>query len=105
MLRNYRINSKWKEKLNSIIHVDGSCRLQILNNKSEPLYRIIEYFNMLTGIPAVLNTSFNDNGKPIPNYKEFIFQTYKNLDNIDYLIYNNNIYTKDKDNNIIKKEL
>ena len=94
MLRNFELAPEWKEKLNAICHADNSCRLQVLSNPEEPLYKVIEEFRKLTGIPAVLNTSFNDNGKPIPHYRKHILETYKNLDNIDYLFYDNEIYCK-----------
>lgn len=94
MLRNFQIKDEWKERLNSIVHVDGSCRLQITNNKDEPLYKVIDEFRNLTGIPAVLNTSYNIGGKPIPNYRKHIMETFRNLDNINYLFYNDKIYIK-----------
>ena len=100
MLRNFEIAPEWKEKLNSIVHIDDSCRLQVLTDKSEPLYKVISEFERLTGIPAVLNTSFNDNGKPIPHYKKHILETYKNLDNLDYLFYDDWIYTKNEDGSL-----
>jgi carbamoyltransferase len=42
--------------------VDGSGRLQTVQRDSNPLYwRLIETFRELTGVPMVLNTSFNEN--------------------------------------------
>ncbi|HTV60805.1 MAG TPA: carbamoyltransferase C-terminal domain-containing protein [Verrucomicrobiae bacterium] len=43
-------------------HVDGTARLQTVNRQSNPLYwKLIRAFGDLTGVPAVVNTSFNDN--------------------------------------------
>jgi carbamoyltransferase len=43
-------------------HVDGTARLQTVNRDSHPLYwRLLRTFGDLTGVPVVLNTSFNDN--------------------------------------------
>jgi carbamoyltransferase len=43
-------------------HVDGTARLQTVNRDSHPLYwRLLRTFGELTGVPVVLNTSFNDN--------------------------------------------
>lgn len=57
------------EKRNSIqavVHVDGSARLQTVSKEDQPLYyALITKFYELTGIPAVLNTSFNLSGEPI----------------------------------------
>jgi carbamoyltransferase len=46
----------------AVTHVDGSGRLQTVSRQANPLYfRLIEFFRDLTGIPMVLNTSFNEN--------------------------------------------
>ena len=43
-------------------HVDGTGRLQTVNKQAQPLYwRLIKEFENLTGVPVVLNTSFNEN--------------------------------------------
>src|SRR4029453_6603538 len=48
------------------IHVDGTCRAQSVNEIQNPLFhRVIAEFAKLTGIPMVLNTSFNRHGVPI----------------------------------------
>ena len=102
MLRNFEIKEEWREKLNSIVHVDNSCRLQILNNKEEPLYKVVNEFNKITGIPVVLNTSYNLGGKPIPNYYKYIMETFRNMDNVNFLFYNNEIYTKNDKFQVVK---
>jgi carbamoyltransferase len=54
------------EKIPSIIHVDGTCRIQTLNSDENPLYyRLIKTFKDRTGIPIVFNTSFNLGGEPL----------------------------------------
>lgn len=48
------------------IHLDGTCRAQSVNEKQNPLlYRLILEFAKLTGVPMILNTSFNRHGVPI----------------------------------------
>jgi carbamoyltransferase len=50
----------------SAIHVDGSCRANTVNAQQQPRYhRLISEFHKLTGIPMILNTSFNRHGVPI----------------------------------------
>ena len=50
----------------AVTHVDGTGRLQTANRRDNPLlYAIIEKFGALTGVPVILNTSFNDNDEPI----------------------------------------
>jgi carbamoyltransferase len=49
------------EKVPAVAHVDGTGRLQTVTREENPLYyRLIDEFRRLTGIPMVLNTSFND---------------------------------------------
>lgn len=53
-------------KVPSVVHVDGSARVQTVSKKTNPLYhRMISEFENLTGIPIVLNTSYNTRGEPI----------------------------------------
>ncbi len=48
-------------KIPAVTHVDGTCRLQRVDEKTNPEYhRLLREFELLTGVPAVLNTSFND---------------------------------------------
>ena len=50
----------------SVTHVDGTGRLQTVMKKLNPeFYKLVERFNEITGIPIVLNTSFNIRGEPI----------------------------------------
>jgi len=50
----------------AITHVDGTARVQTVSPEDNPLYyRMISEFEKLTGVPMVVNTSFNDNNEPI----------------------------------------
>jgi carbamoyltransferase len=52
--------------LPAITHVDGTARLQTVRKETNPLYHeLISEFGKLSGIPVVLNTSFNIMGEPI----------------------------------------
>jgi carbamoyltransferase len=45
----------------AVTHVDGTCRIQRVNNETNPrYYKLLEEFEKLTGVPMLLNTSFND---------------------------------------------
>ena len=60
------IRSDWRSRIPAVTHADGSGRVQTVSRDVSPhFYRIIEEFDALTGIPVVLNTSFNLNGEPI----------------------------------------
>jgi carbamoyltransferase len=51
-----------RDALPAATHVDGTCRLQTVDREANPRYwRLIGEFGKLTGTPAVVNTSFNDN--------------------------------------------
>ncbi len=50
----------------AITHVDGTARVQTVSERDNPLYhRLVSCFAELTGVPMVMNTSFNDNNEPI----------------------------------------
>jgi carbamoyltransferase len=67
MLHVYKIRPEWREKLTAVNHVDNTGRLQTVERAENPLYYdLIEAFGERTGIPVVLNTSFNEN-EPIVN--------------------------------------
>jgi carbamoyltransferase len=52
--------------LGAVTHIDGSARVQTVNRaQNERYYRLIEEFGRLTGVPVVLNTSFNNNAEPV----------------------------------------
>ena len=55
-----------RDKVPGIVHVDGSARVQTVERDVEPLYhRLISKFHEITGVPLVLNTSFNGYGEPM----------------------------------------
>src|SRR6059058_3198568 len=70
MMQVFQIRSKYRDMVPAVIHVDGTGRLQTVHKETNPrYYRLIEHFRDLTGIPLVLNTSFNEN-EPIVCYPE-----------------------------------
>jgi carbamoyltransferase len=55
-----------RARVPSIVHVDGSARVQTVERDVEPRYhRLISAFHEITGVPLVLNTSFNGYGEPM----------------------------------------
>src|SRR5438876_3605582 len=58
----YPVRDEKRHLLPAITHVDGTGRLQTVNRTQNPLYyRLIQEFEKLTGVPVLLNTSFNEN--------------------------------------------
>jgi len=65
------------ERLQAVTHAGGSGRLQVVRREWNPLYyRIIELFGQATGVPVLLNTSFNLRGEPIVNTPENALNTF-----------------------------
>ena len=68
MMKVFQIRESKRELIPAVTHVDGSGRLQTVHRESNPrYYDLIDAFRELTGIPLVLNTSFNEN-EPVVNH-------------------------------------
>lgn len=68
MILVYNVLPERKHDLEAITHVDGTARVQTVSRRTnERYYRLIEEFEKHTGVPVVLNTSFNVRGQPIVN--------------------------------------
>jgi carbamoyltransferase len=66
MERVYMFRPERRAEVPAVVHIDGSGRLQTVEADDNPrYYRLIEHFDRLTGVPIILNTSFNLNGEPI----------------------------------------
>ncbi len=66
MLMVYPIVKKYQDKIPAVTHVDGSGRLQTIRRGQNRLYHdVIKEFGKLSGIPILVNTSFNIRGEPI----------------------------------------
>ena len=62
MLQVYPVRPDKRDIVPAITHVDGSGRLQTVSPRSNPrYYRLIKAFARLSGVPMLLNTSFNEN--------------------------------------------
>ncbi len=73
----------------AITHEDGSGRLQTVYRETNPAYhRMIERFGELTGVPVIMNTSFNLKGEPIVEDPSHAFNTFS-LSGMDFLFLNN----------------
>ena len=94
-ITNQCINANFSaEGLFSITHVDGSGRVQTVCQDENPrFYRLIERFNHYTGIPIILNTSFNVNGEPIVCSADDALTTFFNS-GLDYLALGNYLVKK-----------
>ncbi len=86
MLFNYRVHDAKQQIIPAVTHVDGSSRIQTVARDENPLfYDLIACFHKLTGLPVVLNTSFNLRGHPIVNTPQEAFATFCS-GGIDFLL-------------------
>lgn len=75
-------------RIKAVTHVDGSSRLQTVKEEQNPdYYRLISHFYRLTGIPMVLNTSFNVAGEPIVESPKDAIRSFLGTEGIDQLIF------------------
>jgi len=66
MLLTAKVREDWRSRIPAIVHVDGSTRPQTVTREDEPfLFRLLSAFEDITGIPVLLNTSFNDEKVPM----------------------------------------
>jgi carbamoyltransferase len=66
MLRVCQVNGEKKQEVPAVVHVDGTGRLQTLTQENNgSFYELVREFYQKTGVPMLLNTSFNRMGEPI----------------------------------------
>lgn len=86
MLMVYPVRNEWQDKIPSVTHVDGSARIQTIKRQQNTLYYdLIKEFGRISGIPILINTSFNIRGEPIVCMP---YDAYKCMmgTGIDYLV-------------------
>ena len=84
-----------QDKIQAVCH-QGTGRLQTVDRETNPrYYGVIERFGQITGIPVILNTSFNLRGEPIVTSPKDAWNTFQNSD-IDYLVLNTFLVRKPK---------
>jgi carbamoyltransferase len=64
----FPVRREWRSRLQAITHVDGTARVQVVDRAMSPrLHALLEAYGQRSGIPVLLNTSFNLAGEPIVN--------------------------------------
>jgi len=95
----YTCKDEWVDKIPAVIHrVDNTGRPQLVYEPRNPVFwNILNEYNKLSGIPVLLNTSFNAHGEPINVYPD---QVFKHLNDgvVDYLVTEYGIYVKKEKN-------
>jgi carbamoyltransferase len=86
----YKVRHGKRELIPAVTHVDGTGRLQTVEKRVNPrFHRLIREFERLTGVPLVLNTSFNEN-EPIVMQPEHAVETFRKT-LIDVLVLGNQV--------------
>ena len=89
------VKESQRSTLPAITHVDGTARLQtVFREQSARYYDLIERFGQATGVPVVLNTSFNLRGEPIVNTAADAFNTFSKSE-MDSLVLENFLVEKE----------
>jgi carbamoyltransferase len=90
----FPVRPAWRSTLAAVTHVDGSARLQALERDMAPrLYALLEAYGRRSGIPVLLNTSFNVAGEPIVTRALEGYSTFRRC-GIDALVAGTTLVTK-----------
>jgi carbamoyltransferase len=66
MLFTHRVRPEWRDRIPAVVHVDGTARIQTVDRRAEPVMAaVLDEFEARTGVPVVVNTSFNTAGRPM----------------------------------------
>jgi len=94
MLLTKRVRPAWRDKIPAIVHVDGTARVQTVRREhNERLYHLLEAFDAVTGVPVLLNTSFNVKGEPIVETPEDAINCFLST-GMDYLVLHDMLIAK-----------
>ncbi len=91
------VQPEWRERIAAVVHVDNSARPQVIERESNPLYYdILGAFEQETGVPVLVNTSFNVHEEPIVNTPYECCQALLD-DRIDFVITQQGLYERHRD--------
>ena len=92
---------KTVSKIPAVTHVDYSARIQTVKNKKLKYYKLIREFKRITGVPILVNTSFNIRGEPIVCSPQDAINCFLGTE-LDLLVLENFIiYKKEQDKSLI----
>jgi len=91
----YTVKDEWAPKIPAVINTyDNTARPQVVYKERNPhFHEILDEFNKLTGIPVLMNTSFNSHGEPIINHPQHAID-HLNKGSVDYLILGDKLISK-----------
>jgi carbamoyltransferase len=90
----FPVKPEWRDRLAAVTHVDGTARVQTVEKDKAPrFYELLERYGAETGIPVLLNTSFNLAGEPIVTRAVEGYSTFRRC-GIDVLVCGDHIVQK-----------
>ena len=97
MLFAYKVRPEKMGQIPAVTHYDNTCRIQVVNERSNPrLYKLIHEFYLLTGVPMLINTSFNIREPIVCTPQQAIDTFLKSGENgIDFLVMGDYLISKD----------
>jgi carbamoyltransferase len=94
MLKVFSVRPDKRDVIPAVTHVDGTARVQtVRREENERYYDLITAFGEITGVPVVLNTSFNVRGEPIVTTPADAVRCFLGTD-IDELVLGNYVVSK-----------
>jgi carbamoyltransferase len=88
------VKEEWRTKIPAVTHIDNSARHQSVTKENNiKFYKLIDSFNKRTGVPILLNTSFNGPKEPIVETPEDAISTFLEI-GLDFLIIDNFLISK-----------
>lgn len=93
MLEVFPIRNNKQKMIPAVVHKDGTGRIQTVGMENIEFYKLINEFYKLTGVPVILNTSFNINKMPIVETPKDAINCFLGT-NIDFLVIGNYICSK-----------
>ena len=86
------VRPEWHKRIPAVIHIDGTARPQLIERPANPLYfDILQAFKARTGLPVLINTSFNVHEEPIINTPAECARALAE-DRVDYVATENGVY-------------
>jgi carbamoyltransferase len=95
------VRPQWQDKIPAIVHVDGTARVQTVRQEhNERLYALLKEFDSITGVPVLLNTSFNVKGEPIVETPDDAVSCFL-ATGMDYLVLHDTLIAKKRFHGIL----
>jgi carbamoyltransferase len=90
----FAVRPEWRARLGAVTHVDGTARVQVVEREMAPRFHaLLDAYGRRTGIPVLLNTSFNVAGEPIVTDALEGYMTFRRC-GIDALVAGSTLVTK-----------